>query len=173
MHAFRISLNGAQFFDNASFGYYADLDDLAHSPTSGPSGGGTLVVVGSSGHALGGGSDYRCRFDGAGTVGANYSGGAYFGGQHAPPLTTAAGVQWLGGAAHATAWAQEELVRHDVVSCTSPAAALVPGARPFAISLNGQQFSAVGGGFFFLGEQVAPPTRPRHPSPDRRVQPLT
>ena len=64
-----VSLNGQDYTTAAlQFVTYAAPEPASLSPSSGPSGGGTLVTL--RGAHLTGGSDYRCRF-GAGPLVAN------------------------------------------------------------------------------------------------------
>ena len=60
-----VSLNAQQYSRGGqTFAYHGLPSVSAYSPSSGPSDGGTRVVV--SGEGFEGGSDYRCRFDGCG-----------------------------------------------------------------------------------------------------------
>jgi hypothetical protein len=122
--ALEVSLNAQEFSSEAvHFRFHGIPVASSYSPSSGPTSGGTLVRV--SGSALGGGSDYRCRFDSCGPCVAAWSCG--------PCVVNASFVAAQGGGAEG------------VVLCVSPA---VSGWRPveaaavaLAVSLNSQEYT--------------------------------
>ena len=70
-----VSLNAQQYSRGGqTFAYHGLPSVSAYSPSSGPSDGGTRVVV--SGEGFEGGSDYRCRFDGCGECATAWSCGS-------------------------------------------------------------------------------------------------
>ncbi|KOO22077.1 hypothetical protein Ctob_002698 [Chrysochromulina tobinii] len=117
--ALKVSLNAQQYSSEVhTFGYHGVTTVGTYSPSSGPSAGGTRVVV--RGAELYGGSDYRCRFGACGACEAAWSCGACV--------------------VNATYVAESALgLGDDAIECVSPSGSAAGVA--LEVSLNSQQYT--------------------------------
>ena len=117
--ALKVSLNAQQYSSEVhTFGYHGVTTVGTYSPSSGPSAGGTRVVV--RGAELYGGSDYRCRFGACGECETAWSCGACV--------------------VNATYVAESVLgLGDDAIECVSPSGSAAGVA--LEVSLNSQQYT--------------------------------